>query len=164
MPISLDRLSFDVIFHIAHFLDVEELSCLGASCRYFRLLTKGEAICRQAIEVRLRSIEKASAKTFLRRMLLSLRKQHMHGVAAVSMLMRFFGYLRGVRRLRLSGLDLAALSRRRQSSYTSKARSVTFKGSRSGFWIFMNPHNPRPCCPYRRSCNVQRSSSTRTPT
>ncbi|KAI9663697.1 MAG: hypothetical protein M1821_007187 [Bathelium mastoideum] len=50
MPITLDRLPFDVVFRIAYFLGVEDLCCLGATCKHFSLIIAGEPICRQAVE------------------------------------------------------------------------------------------------------------------
>jgi hypothetical protein len=52
MPITLDRLPFDILFHVSSILDFDDIIHLGYTCRQLKALLHENTLCRKAIEVR----------------------------------------------------------------------------------------------------------------
>jgi hypothetical protein len=52
MTITLDRLPFDIIFHISSILEFDDIIHLGYTCRQLNALLYESTLCRKAIEVR----------------------------------------------------------------------------------------------------------------
>ncbi|KAF2181982.1 hypothetical protein K469DRAFT_587577 [Zopfia rhizophila CBS 207.26] len=50
MPVTLDRLPFDILFYIASSLQFDDIIHLGHTCRQLRLLLNESTLCRRAIE------------------------------------------------------------------------------------------------------------------
>ncbi|KAF2686671.1 hypothetical protein K458DRAFT_441452 [Lentithecium fluviatile CBS 122367] len=50
MPISLDRLPFDVLFYVSSHLQIDDILSLGHTCRQLKALLQENTLCRRAIE------------------------------------------------------------------------------------------------------------------
>lgn len=51
MTITLDRLPFDILFHISSILEFDDIIHLGHTCRQLKTLLHERTLCRKAIEV-----------------------------------------------------------------------------------------------------------------
>ncbi|KAF1849311.1 uncharacterized protein K460DRAFT_280091 [Cucurbitaria berberidis CBS 394.84] len=59
MTISLDRLPFDILFHIASSLEPEAIIHLGQTCRQLHALLNERTLCRRAVEIHYPHTEEA---------------------------------------------------------------------------------------------------------
>jgi hypothetical protein len=53
MPLNLDSLSFDLLFGISVYLDVEDVVHVSSTSRQLRALLDEETLCRRLVEVRM---------------------------------------------------------------------------------------------------------------
>lgn len=51
MTIALDRLPFDVLFHVTSCLELDDIVHLGYTCRQLRLHLNESTLCRRTVEV-----------------------------------------------------------------------------------------------------------------
>ena len=51
MPVSLERLPFDVLFYVTSHLELDDIVSLAHTCRQLQTLLQENGICKKAIEV-----------------------------------------------------------------------------------------------------------------
>jgi hypothetical protein len=51
MPITLEKLPFDILFYVACSLDFDDIIHLSRTCRQLKLLLHENTLCRKVIEV-----------------------------------------------------------------------------------------------------------------